>query len=139
MAGLTALLEREAADERVLVLSPGIYPIYPALNYAGVRSTLRTMDMWLLQGAYHVVPAGRPPLPRGMGDGAAGILRLSHRGGGFCRTPPAAVLVDIDPGIPWCGSQFDFIAYFKRHPLFAEVWSHYQLDRGVGPLPPLHA
>ena len=32
------------------------------------------------------------------------------------------------PGIPWCGEEFDFIAYFSRNPLFAEVWSHYRLS-----------
>ena len=45
----------------------------------------------------------------------------------FARTPPAAVVVDLRPGIPWCGEEFSFIAYFSRHPLFAEVWSHYKL------------
>ena len=36
---LTQLLAAEAAGERVLVLSPGIYPIYPALNYVGAHHT----------------------------------------------------------------------------------------------------
>ncbi len=45
----------------------------------------------------------------------------------FARAPPAAVVVDMSPGIPYCSKEFDFIEYFKRHPLFAEVWSHYQL------------
>jgi hypothetical protein len=53
-----------------------------------------------------------------------GVLRLSHRGGGFARSPPPSVLVDTDPGIPLCGSRFGFVVYFTRHPPFAEVWSH---------------
>jgi hypothetical protein len=127
VAGLTTLLEREAADERVLVLSPGIYPIYPALNYAGVRSTLRTMNMWLLQGAYHACLADGRRYREVWEMGRPEFFVYRTVAEDFARTPPAAVLVDTDPGIPWCGSQFDFIAYFKRHPLFAEVWSHYQL------------
>ncbi len=132
VAGLTALLEREAAGERVLVLSPGIYPIYPALNYAGVQSTLRTMNMWLLQGAYHTCLADgrRYRAVWEMGRPEFFVYRTVAED--FARVPPAAVLVDTDPGIPWCGSQFDFVAYFKRHPLFAEVWSHYQLTAEWG-------
>jgi hypothetical protein len=127
VAGLTALLKQEAAGQRVLVLSPGIYPIFPALNYADVRLTLRTMNMWLLQGAYQEC------LPNGhryrqvweMNRAEFFVYRTVAED--FAKAPPAAVVVDEDPGIPWCGRQFDFIEYFKRHPLFAEVWSHYKL------------
>ena len=126
VAGLTALLE-PAAGERVLVLSPGVYPIYPALNYAGVQSTARMTDMWLLQGAYAAcLPNGRRYREVWeMGRSEFFIYRTVAED--FARAPPAAVLVDMDPGIPWCGSQFDFVAYFQRHPLFAEVWSRYRL------------
>jgi hypothetical protein len=132
VAGLTALLERDVAGERMLVLSPGVYPIYPALNYAGVQSTLRSMDMWLLQGAYHTC------LPDGRRYREVWEMRRAEFfvyrtvAEDFARAPPAAVLVDTIPGIPWCGSEFDFIAYFQRHPLFAEVWSHYQLTAQWG-------
>jgi hypothetical protein len=127
VADLTARLEGVAEGERVLVLSPGIYPIFPALNYAGIQSTLRTMNMWLLEGAYHAcLPDGRRYREVWeMGRPEFFVYRTVSED--FARSPPAAVLVDTDPGIPWCGGQFDFIDYFKRHPLFAEVWSHYQL------------
>ena len=55
---MTALLKREAYGERLLVLSPDIFPVFPALNYARAQSTLRTMNLWLLQGVYHDCPAG---------------------------------------------------------------------------------
>ncbi|MFC7538557.1 hypothetical protein ACFQU2_02670 [Siccirubricoccus deserti] len=48
---VSALLKREAHGERLLVLSPDIFPVYPALNYAHAQSTLRTMNLWLLQGS----------------------------------------------------------------------------------------
>jgi hypothetical protein len=127
VAGLTTLLERVGAGERVLALSPNVYPVYPSLNYAGLHSTLRTMDIWPLQGSYHAC------LPEGRRYREVWEMRrpefFVYRtvAEDFARSPPAAVLVDTDSGIPWCGSQFDFIAYFQRHPLFAEVWSHYQL------------
>ena len=43
-------------DERLLVLTPDIWPIYPALNYAHSQSTLRTMNLWLLQGVNQRCP-----------------------------------------------------------------------------------
>jgi hypothetical protein len=127
VAQLTAELREHAAGERVLVLSPAIYPVFPALNYAGVKSTLRTMNMWLLQGAYgDCLPDGRRyrevwemPRPEFF------VYRTVAED--FARAPPAAVVVDTEPGIPWCGRDFDFVEYFSRHPLFAEVWSHYRL------------
>ena len=126
VAGLTQVMEREATGERVLVLSPGIYPIYPAVNYADVVNTLRTMNMWLLQAANDTC------LPDGkryrdvweMGRAEFFVYRTVAED--FARAPPAVVVVDRQPGIPWCGEEFSFIAYFTRHPLFAEVWSHYQ-------------
>ena len=132
VAGLTALLERDVAGERVLALSPDVYPIYPALNYAGLQSTLRTMDVWMLQGAYHACLADGRRYREVWEMGRREFFVYRTVAEDFARSPPAAVLVDTNPGIPWCGSQFDFIAYFKRHPLFAEVWSHYQLTAEWG-------
>jgi hypothetical protein len=125
VAGLTALLQRYAAGERVLVMSPGISPIFPALNYAHARLTLRTMNMWMLEGAYHIcLPDGRRY--RDVWEmGRAEFFVYRTVAEDFARAPPAVVLVDQSPGIPWCGEEFSFIAYFSRHPLFAEVFSHY--------------
>lgn len=131
-AGLADLLGEEARGERVLVLSPGIWPIFPALNYADVQMTLREMNMWLLEGAYETC------LPNGhryrevweMGRPEFYMFRTVAED--FARAPPAAVVVDMEPGIPWCGEQFSFVAYFTRHPLFAEVWSHYHLAASWG-------
>lgn len=127
VAGLTRLLQQRAAGERVLVLSPGISPIYPALTYLGAHQTLRTMNMWLLQGAYQqCLPGGRRYREVWeMGRPEFFVYRTVAED--FARAPPAVVVVDKQPGIPWCGSEFDFVAYFTRHPLFAEMWSHYRL------------
>jgi hypothetical protein len=132
VAGLTALLEREVAGERILVLSPDVYPIYPALNYAGVQSTSRAMDMWLLRGAYQTCPAGGRRYREVWEMGPPEFFVYRTVAEDFARAPPAAALIDTVSGVNWCGSEFDFVAYFKRHPLFAEVWSHYQLTAQWG-------
>jgi hypothetical protein len=123
---LTAWLKQEAFRERLLVLTADIYPIYPALNYAEARSTLRTMNLWLLQGT------NRQCLPNGqryretweMSRAEFFVYRTVAED--FARAPPAAVLITRHPGIPWCGSEFDFIEYFSRHPAFAATFERYR-------------
>jgi hypothetical protein len=127
VAGLTGLLKREAAGERVLVLSPQVSPIFPALNYAHAQLTLRTMNMWMLEGNYRTcLPDGRRyrevwEMP------ATEFFVFRTVAEDIARAPPAAVIVDRYPGIPDCQDvPFDFIEYFSRNPLFAEIWSHYR-------------
>ncbi len=123
---LTDALREYAYGERVLLLTPDIYPVYPAINYAHARSTLRTMNLWLLQGTNsECLPDGRRYRE---------VWEMSRAEFFMYRTvaedaaaaPPSVILVSRVPGIPWCGQEFDFIEYFSRHPLFAELWTHYR-------------
>ena len=125
--GLTRLLAKEAGGGTALILSPGVYPIFPALNDAGITSTSRFTDLWPLQGSYQsCLPDGRRYRdPAEMAPPEALVWRTIAED--FAARPPTAVLVDDSPGIPWCGAEFDFIAYFTRNPVFANVWRHYHL------------
>ncbi len=123
---LTRILRQEAAGGRVLALSPGIAPIYPALNYAGARMTLRAMNIWLLEGVYRDCQPGgaryRSP------DQMAPPERALFRGvvADFARAPPDAVVVDAYTSIPACGGEtFSLIGYFSRDPAFAATWRDY--------------
>jgi hypothetical protein len=123
---LATVLRREVAGERLLVLSPDIYPVYPALNYARARSTLRTMNLWLLVGAYPDCPDGAPRYRETWEMSRPEFLVYRTVAEDFARAPPTGVLVAKNPGIPRCGDQeFDPIAYFGRHPAFAETWQRY--------------
>jgi hypothetical protein len=125
---LSRAIERAAPGGRVLVLSPDIFPVWPALTYAGAHSTLRTMNLWLLQAAYAACPPGAAPRYRAeaaMPPGEAFIFRGVAED--FARAPPEALLVSRNPGIPDCGGRgFDLIAYFSRHPAFAETFRRYR-------------
>jgi hypothetical protein len=123
---LRALLLQSARGERVLVLSPRIWPIYPALNYAHSRQTLPAMSIWVLQGAY------RKCLPDGRQYRDLGEMSLAERtlfqtvATEFAADPPKVVAIDQVPGIPTCGGKdFDLLEYFKRDPRFAGTWSRY--------------
>jgi len=126
-ARLTAWLRQEANGERLLVLSPDIYPVYPALNYARAQTTLRTMTLWLLQGVYRDCPAGGERYRQTWEMSRTEFFVYRTVAEDFARAPPSAVLVSRRSGMPACGGQqFDFIAYFSRHPLFAETWLRYR-------------
>jgi hypothetical protein len=124
---LTAWLKREAHGERLLVLSPDISPVYPAMNYAEAQSVLPFMSTWLLQSTNQACPesGARYREPWEMSRAEFFVYRtVAER---FAREPPAAVLVSRYTAIPWCGNApFDFIEYFSRHPLFAEAWQRYR-------------
>jgi hypothetical protein len=123
---LATVLRREVAGERLLVLSPDIYPVYPALNYARARSTLRTMNLWLVVGAYQDCPEGAPRYRETWEMSRPEFLVYRTVAEDFARAPPAGVLVARNAGIPRCGSEdFDPVAYFSRHPAFAETWRRY--------------
>lgn len=123
---LAAALRREVADERLLVLSADIYPVYPALNYARARSTLRTMNLWMLVGAYPDCPEGAPRYRATWEMSRTEFLVYRTVAEDFARAPPAGVLVARNAGIPRCGAEeFDPIEYFSRHPSFEETWRRY--------------
>ena len=108
------------------MLSPDIFPVFPALNYARAQSTLRTMNFWLLQGVYHDCPAGGARYRETWEMSRAEFFVYRTVAEDFSRAPPAAILVSTLPGIPVCGRPFDLLEYFGRHPLFAETLRRYR-------------
>ncbi|WP_237180637.1 hypothetical protein [Roseomonas haemaphysalidis] len=124
---IAAWLEKRVPDGRLLVLSPDIYPAYPALNYAENRPVLRFMSTWLLQAVYRSCPAdgARFRAPAQMGPAERYLFEGVAQD--FTEHPPAAVLVARDAGISWCANQpFDMVAYFTRQPRFAAMWRQYR-------------
>ncbi len=127
---LAALLRQQAPGGgpggRVLVLSPDIYPVFPALAHAGFRSTLPTMNTWLLQAAYARCPADGARYHDEAAMPAAEAWFYRGVAEDFAAAPPDAVLVLADPRLPRCaGEEFDFLAYFSRQPLFAATFRRY--------------
>ncbi|MBR0670643.1 hypothetical protein [Neoroseomonas soli] len=123
---LTEWLRREAFGQDVLVLSPDIFPVYPALTYAHARQTLHTMSIWPLQGAYRDCPAGPAPYrePGQMGRVEHTLFQAVAED--FATRPPAAMMVARHANMPACGTRFDLLDYFERHPLFAEALEGYR-------------
>jgi hypothetical protein len=132
-AELQALLVAAARDERVFVLSPRIWPIYPAINYAHSLQTWPAMSLWVLQGIYReCLPGGRRYRDLDeMGLVERHLYQTVTQE--FAASPPKVVAFDHEPGMPDCGKEFDLLEYFKRDPRFAAAWSRYSfLGEGAG-------
>ena len=89
------------------------------------------MNLWLLQGVYRTCPENGERYRQPWEMSRAEFFMYRTVAEDFARAPPAAVLVDSNPGIPWCGREFDFLAYFGRHPLFAAEWRNYRQERQI--------
>jgi hypothetical protein len=124
---LRSLLIQLAPNARgVLMLTPRIWPIYPALNYVHSHQTLPAMNIWVLQGLYRTcLPDGKLYRPVDeMGPAERSMFDTIVED--FAADPPPLVVVDRIPGIPLCGEVFNLVTYFKQHPKFASTWSRYE-------------
>jgi hypothetical protein len=123
---LLHIVEQNAPNKRILVLSPGIYPYYPLINYAGMRMTMRFQTMWVLQGIYadceeyptlYHAPEDMSEMERFVFDSVSDD---------FDRQRPGLVIVDRVAGVPRCqGRVFDYLEYFMRNPKFAHAFERY--------------
>jgi hypothetical protein len=119
---------KQASEGPVLILSPGIYPHFPLVNYAKTKMATRFMSLWPIQGAYpKCLPDGRMfrnPSEMSFAESFAYHAVAED----FNRNRPKLVIVDKEPGIIRCGSEdFDYLAYFRRNRLFEANWQRYRL------------
>jgi hypothetical protein len=97
------------------------------MNYAGNRPVLRFMSTWLLQAVYASCPedGSRYRAVEQMNEAERFVFDAVARD--IAERQPRIVLAARDAHIAWCGGQpFEMIAYFSRHPRFAEAWRHYR-------------
>jgi hypothetical protein len=124
---LQHVLEQNAPNRTFLVLSPGIYPIWPMVNYLGGRMTMRFLSLWVLQGVYATCddfPALYNP-PDTMGDAEKYVFDAVSDD--FAREHPDLLLVDRIAGVPRCqGKEFDYLEYFLQNRVFADAFEGYE-------------
>ncbi|MGE0800863.1 MAG: hypothetical protein AB7G13_08830 [Lautropia sp.] len=118
----------QLASGPVLVLSPGLYPHFPVINYTGSTLAMRFMTLWPIQGAYARCTGDRrmfrPPAEMGREERYAFEAIIDD----FLRMRPTTVVIDKIPGIPMCsGEDFDFLRYFRQSSRFAQTFDRYRL------------
>lgn len=129
VAHLAKVVKKHAKGGRVLVLSPGIYPHYPMVNYARATMAMPFMTMWLLQGIYLECDGTEQRYhdPEDMDQAEQFAFNTVARN--LANLKPGVVIEDVDPGIAWCpdSGAFSYLDYFLRNPVFAEEWQNYYL------------
>jgi hypothetical protein len=125
---LLRVVKPYAEGKSILILSPGVYPLFPMLNYANAKLALRFQTIWPLQGAYNGCSRSEPRYH------AAKDMTRSERAmvqaviEDFAKYKPPVVIIDKVAGIDYCGGKsFDLLEYFLREPAFAEEMAHYDL------------
>ncbi|MBM3488238.1 MAG: hypothetical protein FJX67_16660 [Alphaproteobacteria bacterium] len=129
VAQLVKIVKKHAKGGRVLVLSPGIYPHYPMVNYARATMAMPFMTMWTIQGVYRDCDGteNRYHAPADMEAGERFVFDAIPKS--LINLKPDVVIVDVDGGITWCedSGAFSFLDYFNRHPAFETEWRNYYL------------
>ncbi len=125
---LADIITPQRLDNRILILSPGIYPHFPLLNYTGMKMTMRFESMWLLQGVYAECNDNGALYndPARMSENEAMVFRSVAED--FNKGRPSILVVDKIAGIPEClvDMPFSYLDYFNRNPLFAERFLDYE-------------
>lgn len=128
------IMERDqGGNNSALVLSGGIYPQFPAINYAGFKMAMPFLTMWPLAGLYRACAArerGYRPIER---QSAAEGFFFHKVVAGFVGEKPELLVVDTHTGMADCsGRPFEFLAYFMRDPAFARAFAAYRPIRSLG-------
>lgn len=121
---LSAWLQVHAREKPLLLLSPDIPVVYPAVNEAEARLQLPFMSTWLLQAVYQQCPAGGARYRDPAAMPAAERFVWDEVVERVVAEPPAAAVIQRWTAIPDCaGQRFDFLEYFRRDPRFAASWA----------------
>jgi hypothetical protein len=127
-AHLIGILRPYAQNKSVLVLSPGVYPHFPTLNYLHAKMAQRFETIWPLQGAYATCKTHDPRYREPSQMKPAELAMTAAVLEGFDKYKPPVVVIDKIAGIPWCGGKdFDLLEYFSRDPRFVADMANYDL------------
>ena len=114
---LQHIIEQNAPHRTIMALSPGIYPLWPMINYIGGRMTMRFLTMWVLQGVYATCedfPALYNP-PDTMGDSEKMVFDQVSED--FAREQPDLLIVDTHrrhPALPGQGVRLSRILHAEQ-------------------------
>ena len=125
-----AVLRLLAGDGPILVFTSSVFPIFPILNFTGLRSTSPYSMMWPIAGNYRLATQTsrsefpyRPRAQRSAIEGAF-IDRIVE---GMRETPPTLLLFDDARYKQGFGElAFDFERYFRADPRFNELMRGYE-------------
>lgn len=130
------VLEREAGNRRILVLSAGIYPQFPAINYARFQMATPLLTLWPLHDLYESCAPGETGF-RALGKQPRPEAYVFEEVvEGLTEEQPEVVVVDEKDIFFDCSRQkFEYLRYFQRDPRFLQEFQNYRplktIDRFV--------
>lgn len=127
-AAFEALFRTEAPGAPVLVLSPAVNGIYPALNYAGARNILPTMTIWPLQARFLPCPPEETLRPGGMDPEQRWFFETTAAR--FVAEHPRLLVVAPPQRRAGC-APLDLLEYFRQDAGFAAALAGYEPRPGV--------
>jgi hypothetical protein len=121
------LMSKDPGNQRALVLSAGMYPQFPAMNYADFQMTMPFLMMWHLRGLYEHCEPGDPNY-RPLGDQSTHeAYAFQAVVDGFVKKQPQLLVVDHGDGLLDCKKKaFEYLTYFMRDARFAREFRHYR-------------
>jgi hypothetical protein len=121
------VMEQEPGNHRVLLLSAGMYPQFPAINYADFEIATPFMTLWPLMGSYEACAPGEKgyrPLGKQSEEEAYVFEEVVE---GLVEERPEIVVVDEADGMRDCSKQpFEYLDYFMRDGRFAREFQNYR-------------
>ncbi|MCX8506800.1 MAG: hypothetical protein ORN98_09340 [Alphaproteobacteria bacterium] len=110
-------------NNRIMVLSDSIYPYHPVILYTQQKFVLPELSLWLLSSLYNDNNHFNPPDQM---DQAEKNL-FNQTAAMMDKEKPYILIVDHGE-VPVSGpdNNLDYLAYFKRHELFAKNLAQYQ-------------
>jgi len=127
------VMNKTPGNQRALVLSAGMYPQFPAMNYADFRMTMPFMSLWALRGVYERCEGEAANFRAVEAQPEAERFVFRKVVDGFVAQRPQLVAVDRDDAVLDCDEQhFDYLRYFSRDARFAREFRNYRLAAKVG-------
>lgn len=129
---MTALTREHADGESIFGLSSVPFPMFPVVNYTGVRWGGRFHHLWPVSGLYAERSSSGSPLHYRSLEEMGGAERFVHDAvvSDMLQSRPRLLFVLMAPSDALPRPGFDYVAYFSRDPRFAQLMNEYDvLDR----------
>jgi hypothetical protein len=126
---LIRLVQQQAKEESILVLSTSLFPAFPLVNYCNVSWSSRYNCLWLLWGKRNDVISSEEGsvYPRKEDLSPAERTMVDNLIDDISGGSPRLIIVDSCPNKQGLGQKdFDIIRYLSSDSRFSRIWTNYR-------------
>lgn len=131
---MTRLIREQASGESISALSSFPAPMFPAVNYTGVRWGSRFFHLWALNGPYRDQRWSHDSVRYHRPDQMGRAERFVYNGviSDLLRDPPRLLFVLMPPDGTLPTPKFNYIRYFSQDARFVHAMRDYALIDTIG-------